>query len=311
MANSTAFRALLDSSVLVFVNSSAAGGRGRSLLSRLRQVFKSLGVSIEFVETSSAFELESAARQFASQSRRLLLALGGDGTFQALANGAMGADVVLGVIPAGGGNDFATALNLPADPLRAAEYVLHCEPRYVDLVRVLTSDGRTRLYTGGGGIGLDAEAARHASGGYRRLPGRLRYLASALHALTEHRPLNIRIEFPQGDHGSLEASSLLAAVLNTPTYGAGLRLAPGASIDDGMLNLVLIENLTKFEVMRLLPRLMGTGDLRTPRVKRWTTRSVKISADRPCFFHGDGEILGPAPVEIEIVPRAVQVLVPA
>jgi len=108
----------------------------------------------------------------------------------------------------------------------------------------------------------------------------------------------------------LETSSLLTSVLNTPTYGAGLRLAPGASIDDGMLNLVLIESLSKPEVLRLLPRLVGTGDLRTSRIKRWSIKRVKISTNRPSFFHGDGELLGPAPVEIEVVPKAVRVLVP-
>src|SRR5215467_706615 len=282
---STAFRASPDCPAHVFVNSSAGGGRARSLFPRLRQLFESLAGPFELVETGNSGELESAARQSASQAGRLLLALGGDGTFQALANGAFGADVVLGVIPAGGGNDFAAALGLSRDPLEAAESTLKGKVRAIDLVRARTADGRMRLYAGGGGIGLDAEAARHASGSFRSLPGRLRYLASALRALAEHQPLNIRIEFPQGDHRSLEASSLLAGVLNTPTYGAGLRLAPEASIDDGLLNLVVIENLSKLEVVKLLPRLMGTGELRTSRVKRWTTRSVRISADRLSLFH--------------------------
>jgi len=307
----TAFRASPDCPAHVFVNASAGGGRARSLLPRLRQLFESLAVPFELVETSNSGELESAARQTASQAGRLLFALGGDGTFQALVNGAFGTDVVLGVIPVGGGNDFASALGLPVNPLKAAASALTGKVRAIDLVRVYTSDGRTRLYAGGGGVGLDAEAARHAGGSFRHLPGRLRYLASALRALAEHQPLNTRIEFPQGDHSSLEASALLAGVLNTPTYGAGLRLAPEASIDDGLLNIVLIENLSKLEVVKLLPRLIGTGELRTSHVRRWTTRSVKICADRLCLFHGDGEILGPAPVEIEVLARAVQVLVPA
>jgi len=277
----------------------------------LRQLFESLAVPFELVETSNSGELESAARQTASQAGRLLFALGGDGTFQALVNGAFGTDVVLGVIPVGGGNDFASALGLPLNPLEAAASALTGKVRAIDLVRARTADGRMRLYAGGGGIGLDAEAARHASGSFRSLPGRFRYLASALRALVEHQPLNIRMEFPQGDHSSLEASALLAGVLNTPTYGAGLRLAPEASIDDGLLNIVLIGNLSKLEVVKLLPRLIGTGELRTSHVRRWTTRSVKICADRLCLFHGDGEILGPAPVEIEVLPRAVQVLAPA
>lgn len=89
-----------------------------------------------------------------------------------------------------------------------------------------------------------------------------------------------------------------------------MRLAPDARIDDGLLAAVLIEDLNALGVFKLLPRLIRSGELRTSRVKRWGVRRVRVSADRPCLFHGDGEILGPAPVEIEVVPNAVRVLAP-
>ncbi len=172
------------------------------------------------------------------------------------------------------------------------------------------ADGRTRLYAGGGGMGLDAEAALHASGAYRHLPGRLRYIASAPRALSEHLPLKVRLEFPGTDVPPVEAISLLTGVLNTPTYGAGLRLAPNARIDDGMLQVVMMEDLNTLGVLKLIPRLLGSGELRASQVKRWNVKSLRICTDRPRLFHGDGEILGPAPVEIEVVPSAVQVLAP-
>jgi diacylglycerol kinase (ATP) len=262
------------------------------------------------VLTRSAAELESCARNSILEKDRVLLAMGGDGTFQALANGAFGADVVLGVLPVGGGNDFAAALGLPSDPLKAAEAVLGGQPRSVDLVRVHTADGRTRLYAGGGGIGLDAEAAGYASGAYRRLPGRIRYLASALRALAGYLPLDVRVDFPGSDLVPFEAKSLLVAVLNSPTYGAGMRLAPDATIDDGSLHVVVIEALSKLSVLTMLPRLMGSGELRTSRVKRWRARRVRLEAARLCLFHGDGEIIGPTPLDIEVVPKAVRVLAP-
>jgi diacylglycerol kinase (ATP) len=300
-------------SVLVFVNREAGRGQGRAYLPRMRRLFESLDVPAQFVETNSAGELESAARQAAAQNQnqRLLLAMGGDGTFQALANGVFGTDAVIGILPVGGGNDFAAALGLSSNPLKAAEQIVKGEPRTVDLVRVRTADGRTRLYAGGGGMGLDAEAARHASGSFRRFPGRLRYIAAALRAVFERQPLRVRLEFPGSDHPSLEAPALVTCVLNTPTYGAGLRLAPEAAIDDGWLQVVLVEDMTTLEVLKLLPRLTASGELRTCRVKRWTVKSVRLSADRPCLFHGDGEILGPTPVEVEVVPRGAQVLFPA
>lgn len=299
-----------DLPVLVFVNRAAGRHQAASYLPRLQTIFVSRGFLVQFIDTGGAAELESAARSAIDENHRVLLAFGGDGTFQALVNGVYGSDVMIGILPAGGGNDFAAALGLPSNPVSAAQIILKSKPRAVDMVRVRTADGRTRLYAGGGGIGLDAEAARLAGGPYRRLPGRLRYVASALRALSKHLPLRVRLEFPCEDLVSVESDSLLAGVLNTPTYGAGLRLAPDARIDDGLLNVVLLEDLSVLRVLTLLPRLMGSGELRASRVKRWKVKAVRMCADRPCLFHGDGEILGPAPVEIEVVPGAVQVLAP-
>jgi len=302
--------ALREHSVIVLVNSAAGGGRARVCLPRIQEVFKSLRIQAQFVTTNNASELESCAHNEILRGQHLLFAMGGDGTFQALVNASFGADVVLGVLPIGGGNDFASALGLPSDPAKAAEAMLCGQPRCVDLVRVRTADGRTRLYAGGGGVGLDAEAARHAGGAYRHLPGRFRYIAAALHALAAYAPLGVRIDFPESETPSFEAKVLLTAVLNSPTYGAGVRLAPGAAVDDGLLHVVLIEELSKLGVLTLLPRLMVNGELRTPRMKRWLAKRVKLTTNRPCLFHGDGEILGPTPVELEVVPKAVRVLAP-
>jgi diacylglycerol kinase (ATP) len=297
--------------VVVFLNPVAGGGRARAFLPRIEELFRAFPVHAQFVMTNSAGELESSARAAISQGGRFLVAMGGDGTFQALANAAFGADVVLGVLPLGGGNDFAVALGLPSDPIRAAEVVLCGKPRFVDLVRVRTSEGRTRLYAGGGGIGLDAEAARFASGVYRRIPGRFRYIASALRALAGYVPLDVCLEFPGSNLPRYEAKALLAAALNSPSYGAGLRLAPGATLDDGLLDIVLLEDLSKTEVLRLLPKLIASGELRTSRVHRWRVERVRLTTGQPSVFHGDGEIIGSSPIEIEVVPRKLQVLAPA
>src|SRR5438552_10134786 len=226
---------LRESSVTVFVNSVAGGGRSRSCLSPIQKLFESFHVDAQFVMTNCAAELEASAQDAISHGQRTLFAMGGDGTFQALANAAFGADVVLGVLPVGGGNDFAAALGLPGDPVKAAEAILRGHPRFVDLARVRTAESRMRLYAGGGGIGLDAQAARYASGAYRRLPGRLRYIASALRALVGFVPPEVRLDFPESGVPPYETKALLAAALNSPTYGAGLKLAPGATLEDGFL----------------------------------------------------------------------------
>ena len=245
-----------------------------------------------------------------SAGHRVLLAMGGDGTLHCLVNAAQSSDVLLGILPAGGGNDFAAALGLPRDPVAAAELMLSGQPRHVDLLRARTADGRERLYVGGGGVGLDADSARYSAGVYARWPGRLRYIAAGLHALREFKPLRVRAEFPGSGLPAVERQVLLAAALNTPSYGAGLRLAPQARIDDGLLTALFVKNLSAAEVLAAVPRLLTRGDLPDSYVTRVSAARVRLSCDRECLFHGDGEILGPAPVEIEVVSKAVQMLVP-
>ena len=295
---------------VVFVNPAAGGGRALSYIPRIRKVFEAASVPAEFIFAEGPGDLERRALDAIKSGKRLLFALGGDGTFHDLVNAAYGADVILGVLPSGGGNDFAAALQIPEDTVAAAEAVLRGKPKWVDLARVRTADGRVRLYSGGGGLGIDAAAAELANGAFRRLPGRSRYLASALWAFRSHRAIRVRVEFPGSDLPSIEVDALVAAALNTPSYGAGIRLAPDARLDDGWLEAVIVEDLSAFQVLILLPHLARSGELRTARIKRFRARVVKYSTDRSCFFHGDGEILGPTPVEIEIVPQAVRVLAP-
>jgi diacylglycerol kinase (ATP) len=167
-------------------------------------------------------------------------------------------------------------------------------------------------------VGLDVDASVYAAGIYRRLPGRLRYVASAVRAWLEFTQLSVQAEFPRSDETeaadvpviTIQESVLLAGVLNAPSYGAGLRVAPVARIDDGWLNLSFVKSLGTREVLALLPRLLIGGHLPDVYLKQKQARRVLLRTDRPCFFHGDGEILGPAPVEIEVVPRAVKMLAP-
>jgi diacylglycerol kinase (ATP) len=303
---------------IVFVNPLAGAGRAGRYLLQVRRAFEAKKFPAEFVLTSTASDLELRARTAIAEGCRFLLAMGGDGTLQGLVNAAYGSGVVLGVLPAGGGNDFAAALGLPKDPVVALHATLNGQPREVDLLRARTSDGCERLYVGGGGVGLDVDASVYAAGIYRRLPGRLRYVASAVRAWLEFTQLNVQAEFPQSDETeaadvpviTMQESVLLAGVLNAPSYGAGLRVAPGARIDDGMLNLSFVKSLGTREVLALLPRLLIGGTLPDAYLKQKQARRVLLRTDRPCFFHGDGEILGPAPVEIEVVPRAVKMLAP-
>jgi len=281
-------------------------------LPSLRQFASNARWNAEFHVTASVEDLARQARQAATDGARQILVLGGDGTFQVLLNALEApGDAVLGILPAGTGNDLAASLGLPLDPVKSASLLMNGVIDFMDVAEVCTADGAKRLYAGGGGVGLDAEAARYAGGAYRNLRGRSRYLLAAVRALIGFRPIRVRAQFEAGEKESLEADALLLGVLNTPSYGAGLQLAPAAKTNDGCLDLVVLEELTLVEILIALHSLATSGQLKARRVRRYAVRRVRIETDRPCLFHGDGEILGSTPVEICVRPGAVRVLRPA
>jgi diacylglycerol kinase (ATP) len=299
---------------LILVNPSAGGGRGARAADALRNFIRQSNWHAELVTTANAADLEQRARTAAAKGYKRILALGGDGTFQILLNAlALHPDVTLGIIPAGGGNDLAKALGIPRDPIQATAILRDGEPRSIDVVRVRTSNGQERLYAGGGGVGLDADAAHLAATTFANWKGRFRYIAALLHALHQFAPLQVRATIHSPDwHGpqTQQSKVLLLGFLNTPSYGAGLRVAPHAKLDDGKLELLAVADLNALEILALLPALILFSELRSRRIQRLSITRAHIESDPPARFHGDGEILGMTPLEVEILPHFIRVLAP-
>jgi diacylglycerol kinase (ATP) len=294
---------------LVLANPTAGGGLAREAFARLQKFARERNWNAEFRGAESSAELAQIAREEATRGRERIFALGGDGTFQLLLNAVAGdSQTSIGVLPAGGGNDFASALGLPMDAVRAAETILFDgQASLLDAAHVRTADGTERLYMGGGGVGLDAQAARYANGVFRKMRGRSRYLLSAVRALWEFEPLKVRLTLEDSAQSVIEAKALLLGVLNTPSYGSGLRLAPDANLQDGKLNLVIVEDLPPLEILRVLARSAMTGEVRSRYMQRYLVAKTRIETDRPCSFHGDGETIGQTPVEVRVVPNAARV----
>jgi diacylglycerol kinase (ATP) len=299
---------------LILVNPSAGAGRAGRAVQSLRDFILKNDWEAELLVTADAADLAHQARAAAERGCRRILVLGGDGTFQVLLNALRDhRDVILGVIPAGGGNDLASALGIPRDTIQAAALWKTGEPRHIDAVRVRTAAGEEHFYAGGGGLGLDAEAAFLAATSFRSWKGRFRYIAAALRAFDGFVPLNVRVTMYSQDWEGprvLEQNVLLLGILNTPSYGGGLRVAPHARVDDGSLDLVAVAHLSAAEVVALLPALVLSGELRTRRVQRFSIQRALIESSRPARFHGDGEILGTTPLEVEVLPRFIRVLAP-
>lgn len=291
----------------VFVNPCAGGGKAGRKRTRVEAEFARHGFAARFVESRSAEEFRTGARAAIAAGSTKLIAMGGDGTLQLLGREVICRDANVGVIPVGGGNDFAAALGI-RNWKQAVEVIARGKTWAVDVVRATFANGGAAEYLGGGGVGLDAKAALYANGRFLKWPGRLRYLGSAIAALRGYGGLNVELEFP--GRVPVRKRVLLAAALNTPSYGGGVRLAPEARLDDGELDFVIVEMLSHLEVVGLIPRLLFTGELKTARVTSFRATKARLSAGKINEFHGDGELLGYTPVELEVLPKALRVFAP-
>lgn len=221
--------------------------------------------------------------------------------------GILGTAAVAGFFPAGNGNDIARALGIPCDPVVAADAFLRSQPRAVDLVRVRFGDGSVAHYIGAGGMGLDADAAHLANTRFHAWPGVTRYLAGMFAVFSGSRLLRVTAEL---DGASWSGRALFVAVANAPSYGSGVRIAPQAKIDDGLLDVVVVADVGLLRLLEAIPIALTTGNLRDfPELTRYRCRRISLRTDRPARVHGDGESLGQSPAEFEVLPGAIRVMV--
>ena len=284
----------------LIVNPSAGGGRPGRDLRVVRQQLTNRGLPHHATSTTSlehAVELTEAALA----AGEMPVAFGGDGLVGAVAGALRGSQAVFGVLPGGRGNDFARNLGLPLDPTEACSVIAEGAPQCIDLGA--TAD---RAFVGIATCGLDSVANRIAN--QTRLPlGRFVYVYAGLRALATWRSAAFTVRVDGADYSM---RGYTVAIANSASHGGVMRLAPNASTDDGLLDVVLIEHLSKPAFLRAVPKVFGGSHFRINAVTVIRGREIEITADRPFTVFADGDPLAELPVTVAVVPSAVRVMAP-
>lgn len=241
----------------------------------------------------------------------VVVSVGGDGMLSSLAGEVARLGGTLGIVPAGRGNDFARMLGLPDDPVAQADVLLAGATRRVDLVSC-TLGGHSRVVVGSVYAGVDARAAEIVDR-VRWLPGPVQYPYAAVRALATYRPARYRVVV---DGAVAEYDAATVVVANSRYHGQGMAIAPDARLDDGLLDVVVIEAASKRALIRSLPKVYDGRHVALPEVTVLTGARVELSADsrRPVPVGGDGEPLGvlpslsSPPAEVAVLPAALTVI---
>jgi YegS/Rv2252/BmrU family lipid kinase len=285
----------------LIVNPASGGGRAGEVLPRVRAALNEHGLE-HHVETTRSLEHARELALAAAGAGEMAVALGGDGLVGAVAGALKHTDGVLGVLPGGRGNDFARVLGIPREPVAACEVLRSGTVRRLDLGQV-----GQETFIGIASCGFDSVANRIANE-TRLVRGNLVYTYGGLRALATWKPASFELRL-DGEPASLRGYTV--AVANSAAYGGGMMMAPDASLDDGLFDVVLVGDGSRWQFLRQLPTVFRGEHVNSPQVQVLRARTVEITADRPFTMYADGDPIAELPVTVSVLPGAVQVMVPA
>ncbi|WP_457317291.1 diacylglycerol/lipid kinase family protein [Sinomonas sp. RB5] len=291
--------------ITLAVNPAAHAGLGGRRGSEAAAALRSRGVAVTELRRESAAELAEAVAT-ALPASDAVVAVGGDGVVNLVANVLVGTAVPLGVIPAGTGNDVARLLGIPLDSVPAAVEVLlaalEAGPRRLDLGRIDWAGGR-RHYVAVASAGFDARVNERANA-WCWPRGRARYVLAVLRELVSFRPIPFDLTV---DGVARTQRAMLVSVANGPSLGGGMRVAPAARADDGALDLFVVGPLSVPAFLAVFPKVFRGAHVGHRAVGLSTAHSVRLAAPG-LVVYADGERVASGAVDISVVPRALAVL---
>jgi diacylglycerol kinase (ATP) len=296
--------------IAVAINPSASFGKGRPVGPACVAALEAAGHEVTALTRSSHADLLAAAAAALADGAQALVVVGGDGMVSLGTGLVAQTGIPLGIVPSGTGNDMARALGIAHDdPQRGIEQLvaaLEHPARRVDALRVTRADGGTTWVAGTVSAGFDAFVNERANA-MRRPRGRLRYDIALGLELLRLRQVDYDLDV---DGTTSTVAGTLVSVGSARSVGGGIALLPDAVVDDGELDLLVVERLTRRTFLRLFPRVAKGTHGTDPRVRLSRATTVRIDAPGVVAY-GDGERIGPLPVTVEVVPGALAVLAAA
>jgi len=293
------------------VNPAAENGSTGRRWPELAHRAATLGLNGDALISTRPGELTELAREAAGRAD-LLVAVGGDGTVNEIANGIAGLDVELAVIPRGTGWDFVRTYGIPRRFDGAVKVALGGRPREVDLGRARYRgwDGAEResWFANIASAGMSGAVAKRTNESSKALGGKISYLWATLTVFARWRNDEVRVTV-DGERRSGRMHDVVVA--NGRYFGGGMMICPDAEPDDGLLDVLLIGDLSKRDLLLTLPKTYRGRHLPHPKAELLRGKAVEVDAAEPLPVELDGEQPGTTPVQFDVVPQALRLRVPS
>ncbi len=298
--------------LVVAINPSASFGKGSSVGPAVVQTLRALGHEVTSLQEPDIEQLMASARAAVARKPDALIVVGGDGMVNLGTNLLAGTKVPLAIVPSGTGNDMARGLGIPHDNTEAAIAALLAAldrpARAIDAGRMSfldpeTEEPTTRWFASAVSAGFDSVVNERANR-MSRPKGASRYTIALVLELFRLSPITYRLVL---DGVELHTKALLVTVGNNVSIGGGMKVTPDALIDDGLFDVLVVRPLPRLSFIRIFPRVFKGTHVTDPRVTIHRVSTVRIESDTAVAY-ADGERLGPLPIEVTVVPRALRLL---
>ena len=285
---------------IAIVNPAAGKGAGARIALRLGAELAAAGLSAEVVTTPAPGEAARLASAAVEDGYERVIAVGGDGTANEVANGLVGSDVALALYPIGSGNDFARALGYPRSRKKLLPFLAEARPRRIDV-----GDVNGRVFLNAAGVGIDGHVAERIIASARVVGPTLGYFVGALVSIATYRPREMRVSID----GELRRGKHLVVVAANGTYfGGGMHVAPDAQLDDGLLDIVVGGDLGRWASLVALAKLYRGTHVDGRTILSFRASALDVELDEALPMQADGEASRASALHVRIRPRALTVL---
>jgi diacylglycerol kinase (ATP) len=286
----------------IIYNPAAGRGRARRHVREVEEYLRSRGARVDCEPSTGPDDLVRIAAESSRAGYDRVVVCGGDGTLNLAVREFDLAKGTLALIPTGSGDDFARVMGIPRKIRPACDVVLDGVVREVD---VALANGIR--YLGVAGLGFDSEVADYANRNVKLLRGSAVYLYAIFRVLPRFTPRPVRL---RSEDGTRDVQIMFAAVGNTRQYGGGIRITPAAVVDDGLLDLCIVHETTRMELLKTLPKAYTGAHVKSPFVESARGREFHFTSEQAMAVYADGEPLTRTPVSFGLAGERLRVIVP-
>ena len=292
---------------ILTVNPHGGTKKGPQILKKVKPIFEASGTDLFIIETTFAGHAKELANQLDLTEYDGFIGIGGDGTLHEIINGMLsrpdGNKIPIGIIPGGSGNSYMHDLNL-TDPLKAAKAIIQGNTKFLDTARVEVNHV-VKYANNMIGWGLVTDVGKKAE--HYRWMGTNRYTILSVMEVFRHKSRSAALIM---DNKKIKDEFTFIIACNSMHVGKGMKMAPKARLDDGLIDLIVIRaDVSRTRLLQVLPKLFDGSHINEPEVEYYQTSKFSLIPEMDEILNIDGEIMGSTPIKVEMIPKAIEMFV--